>query len=262
MSDEVILVDGSPHAVRQPTFETLKVVSTEDRMVVELHRPEHRNAINAAMVAELHIVCASLEQRPRLAIITGAGKDFAAGADIGELRARGRDEALAGINRGVFDRIAALPMPTVAAVEGNALGGGAELAYACDIRIAGATARFGNPEPGLGILAAAGASYRLTDLIGKSVAKQVILGGRLLDASAALRHGLVCEVVDASAALRAAGQLADRISLSSALALRLSKAVIDAQSPHPLLDDLAQAVLFETPEKADRMTRFLARRLS
>jgi 3-hydroxybutyryl-CoA dehydrogenase len=106
-----------------------------------------------------------------LLIITGAGTDFAAGADIGELRARTRDDALAGINRTVFDRIAALPMPTIAAVEGNALGGGAELAYAGDISIASSTARFGNPEAGLGILAAAGASYRLADLVGKSVAK-------------------------------------------------------------------------------------------
>jgi enoyl-CoA hydratase len=192
-----------------------------------------------------------------LLIITGAGTDFAAGADIGELRARGRDDALAGINRTVFDRIAALPMPTIAAVEGNALGGGAELAYACDIRIASSTARFGNPEAGLGILAAAGASYRLAGLVGKSVAKQVILAGRLLNADDALRHGLVCDVVEPGSALRAACALAERIARSAPLALRLSKAVLDAESPHPLLDDIAQAVLFESPDKHDRMSRFL-----
>jgi enoyl-CoA hydratase len=222
-------------------YDTLRVTSDEDRVVVELHRPAQRNAINAAMVAELHAVCAELERRPRLLIITGAGTDFAAGADIGELRARGRDDALAGINRTVFDRIAALPMPTIAAVEGNALGGGAELAYACDIRIASSTARFGNPEAGLGILAAAGASYRLADLVGKSVAKQVILAGRLLNADVALRHGLVWEVVEPGSALRAACTLAERVGRSAPLALRLSKAVLDAQCPHPLLDDIAQA---------------------
>jgi enoyl-CoA hydratase len=243
-------------------YDTLRVTPVDDRVVVELHRPAQRNAINAAMVAELHTVCAALEDRPRVLIISGAGSDFAAGADIAELRKRGRDEALVGINRSVFDRIAALPMPTIAAVEGNALGGGAELAYACDLRIAGAGARFGNPEPGLGILAAAGASYRLTDLVGKSIAKQVILGGRLLDAGTALRCGLVSEIVETGAALHTACALADRITRLSPLALRLSKAVLDAPSPHPLLDDIAQAVLFESPDKAERMDRFLEKRTS
>jgi enoyl-CoA hydratase len=243
-------------------FSVLRVQQLDDRVVVELNRPPARNAINAAMVAELHEVCARLERTPKILILTGAGTDFAAGADIAELRERGRDEALAGINRAVFDRIAGLPMPTIAAVEGNALGGGAELTYACDIRIAGSGARFGNPEAGLGILAAAGASYRLAELIGKSVAKQVVLGGRILDADAALQHGLVAEVVEYGTALSAACALADRIGRSSALALRLSKAVLDAASAHPLLDDLAQAVLFESADKKDRMTRFLEKRSS
>lgn len=241
-------------------FATLDVAIDPDRVVVALHRPQQRNAINAEMVAELHQVCAVVEDEPRILIICGAGTDFAAGADIAELRYRGRSEALAGINRSVFDRIAALPMPTIAAIEGNALGGGAELAYACDLRVAGAGARVGNPEPGLGILAAAGASYRLTDLVGKSIAKQVILGGRILDAKAALDCGLVAEVVETGTALRAAHTLADRITRLSPLALRLSKAVLDAPTPHPLLDDLAQAVLFESPDKAERMARFLEKR--
>lgn len=241
---------------------TLRVREHDKRVLVELHRPAQRNAINAAMVADLHAVCAVLESRPRVLVVTGSGEDFAAGADIGELRARGRDEALAGINRTVFDRIAALPMPTIAAVEGNALGGGAELAYACDLRVAAVGARFGNPEPGLGILAAAGASYRLADLVGKSIAKQVILGGRVLDAEAALQYGLVGEVVETGAALRSACALADRIVRLSPLALRMSKAVVDATAPHPLLDDIAQAVLFESPDKAERMTRFIEKRTS
>ncbi|BBX27672.1 enoyl-CoA hydratase/isomerase family protein [Mycolicibacterium alvei] len=241
-------------------YQTLRVTTGDDRVVVELHRPAQRNAINAAMVADLHAVCALIEVEPRILVLTGAGTDFAAGADIAELRGRGRDEALAGINRTVFDRIAALPLPTIAAVEGNALGGGAELAYACDLRVAGACARFGNPEPGLGIMAAAGASYRLTDLVGKSVAKQVILGGRILDSAAALRCGLVADVVADGEALSTASALADRITRQAPLALRLSKAVLDAESAHPLIDDIAQAVLFESTDKSDRMTRFLERK--
>jgi enoyl-CoA hydratase len=241
---------------------TLRITPQDDRVIAELHRPDQRNAINVAMVAELHELCTTLENEPKILIIAGAGPDFAAGADIAELRQRGRDEALAGINRSLFDRIAALPMPTIAAVEGNALGGGAELAYACDVRIAGAGARFGNPEPGLGILAAAGASYRLTDLVGKSIAKQIILGGRLLDADTALRCGLIIEIVETGGALHAAHTLADRMTRLSPLALRLAKAVLDASSAHPLLDDIAQAVLFEAPDKAERMNRFLEKRSS
>src|SRR5258708_39755228 len=106
------------------------------------------------MVRELHEVCAALEERPRLLLITGDGGTFAAGADIAELRERGRDEALRGINSRLFDRIARLPLPAVAAVDGPALGGGAELAYACDLRLATPAASFRHPEPCLSILAA------------------------------------------------------------------------------------------------------------
>jgi enoyl-CoA hydratase len=240
--------------------ETLEVEEREDRVVVTLNRPQARNAINAAMIGELHDACALLEQKPRMLLLTGAGGVFAAGADLAELRERGRDEALQGINSRLFDRIARLPLPTVAAVGGYALGGGAELAYACDLRLASTTAVFGNPEPGLGILAAAGACWRLADLAGKSVAKQVLLGGRRLDAEEALRFGLVWEVTEPGGLLPRAHALLDRMGRSSATALRLTKLVLDAPGAHPLADDLAQALLFETGDKRDRMTAFLDRR--
>jgi enoyl-CoA hydratase len=236
---------------------TLVVEELDDRVVVTLHRPEARNAINAAMIAELHDVCATLEQSPRLLLITGDGGTFAAGADIGELRERGRDQALQGINSRLFDRIARLPLPTVAAVDGYALGGGAELAYACDVRLASPTAVFGNPEPGLGILAAAGACWRLRELVGASVAKQVLLAGRRLDADDALRFGLIAEVVPAGELLKRAHSLLDRMARSGTLALRLTKLVADGGG-HPLTDDLAQAILFESEDKRVRMDAFLA----
>ncbi|MEV4352136.1 enoyl-CoA hydratase/isomerase family protein [Actinoplanes sp. NPDC049596] len=236
---------------------TLVVEELDDRVVVTLRRPEARNAINAAMVTELHEVCASLEERPRLLLLTGDGGTFAAGADIGELRERGREQALQGINSRLFDRIARLPLPTVAAVDGYALGGGAELAYACDLRLASPSAVFGNPEPGLGILAAAGACWRLRELVGASVAKQVLLAGRRLDADDALRFGLVAEVVPAGELLKRAHTLLDRMARSGQLALRLTKLVADGGG-HPLTDDLAQAILFESAEKRERMDAFLA----
>jgi enoyl-CoA hydratase/carnithine racemase len=210
------------------------------------------------MVRELHEVCTSLEERPRLLLLTGDGGTFAAGADIGELRERSRDQALQGINSRLFDRIARLPLPTVAAVDGYALGGGAELAYACDLRLASPAAVFGNPEPGLGILAAAGACWRLRDLVGGSVAKQVLLGARRLDADDAYRFGLVAEIVPAGDLLKRAHSLLDRMAKSGSLALRLTKLVADAPGGHPLTDDLAQAILFESAEKRSRMDTFLA----
>jgi enoyl-CoA hydratase len=237
---------------------TLVVEEAGDRVVVTLRRPEARNAINAAMVRELHEVCAALEERPRLLLITGDGGTFAAGADIGELRERGRDQALQGINSRLFERIARLPLPTVAAVDGYALGGGAELTYACDIRLASPAAVFGNPEPGLGILAAAGATWRLRELVGASVAKQVLLAGRRLDAEEAHRVGLVAEVVPADELLKRAHSLLDRMARSGPLALRLTKLVADAAGGHPLTDDLAQAILFESDDKRTRMDTFLS----
>lgn len=240
---------------------TLRVEERDDRLVVTLDRPEVRNAIDAAMVGELHAVCAALEARPQVLLLHGAGGVFAAGADIRQLRERRRDDALAGINSGVFERVARLPMPTVAAVDGHALGGGAELAYACDFRIATPRARFGNPEPQLGILAAAGASWRLRALVGEPLAKDVLLAGRVLDGEQASRAGLATELVEPEELLPAAHALIDRILRSDPLALRLTKLALHAPpGSHPSFDDVAQAVLFESEEKQRRMTAFLETR--
>jgi enoyl-CoA hydratase/carnithine racemase len=117
---------------------------------------------------------------------------------------------------------------------------------------------FGNPEPGLGILAAAGACWRLRDLVGASVAKQVLLAGRRLDADDAYRTGLVAEVIPAGELLKRAHALLDRMSRWGPLALRLTKLVADAPAGHPIADDLAQAILFESDDKRTRMDAFLA----
>ncbi|MGW3290430.1 enoyl-CoA hydratase/isomerase family protein [Streptomyces sp. NPDC001002] len=242
------------------SYETLLVEERADRVVVTLHRPEARNAISGRMITELHQVCEQLERDPKLLLLTGHGGVFAGGADIAELLERGRDEALQGINSRLFERVRRLPMPTLAAVDGWALGGGAELAYACDLRIAGPDAVFGNPEPGLGIIAAAGACWRLPELVGESVAKQILLAGRQLDAREAQLTGLVMDVVRAEKLLEEAHALLDRMARQSAAALRLTKLVVDSPGAHPVADDLAQAVLFEGQDKKDRMTRFLERR--
>jgi enoyl-CoA hydratase len=232
----------------------------DDHAVVRLNRPGVRNAINARMVASLHHVCAELEAEPLPVIITGGTQVFAAGADIAQLRERRNTDALAGINSSIFDRIARLPMPSVAAMAGHALGGGAELAYACDFRIGTPSTTIGNPEGQLGILAAAGASWRLKELVGEVLAKEILLLGRVLTAAEAAEVQLLNEVVEADQLMAAAGAMVGRIQRSSPLAVRLTKLALHVpREAHPAFDNVAQAVLFESPEKFERMTAFLNR---
>jgi len=239
----------------------LLVERHSDRTIIRLNRPEVRNAIDQTMVDALHAVCAELEAEPKVAILTGTSGVFAAGADISQLRNRRRDDALAGINSKIFSRIQELPMPVIALVEGFALGGGAELAFAADFRIGTPSTKIGNPETGLGILAAAGAAWRLRELVGEPRAKEILLAGRTLQADEAKAIGLLNDVVDPED-LELAGQaLADRIASFAPLAVRLSKSAFHApREAHPLIDNVAQAVLFETEEKFARMDAFLSKR--
>lgn len=250
-------------------FAALVVEEGADRLHARLHRPAVRNAIDAGMVEELHAVCAHLEAHPKVLILSGTPADpatgakgvFASGADIAQLRERRRDDALAGINSGVFDRIAKLPMPVIAALEGYALGGGAELAYAADFRIGTESLRVGNPETGLGIMAAAGATWRLRELVGEPLAKEILLAGRVLKGAECLAAGLITELVEPADLVPAAHALADRIGAQDPLAVRISKAVFHTpREVHPLIDTLAQGMLFESQAKFDRMQAFLDRK--
>jgi enoyl-CoA hydratase len=242
---------------------SLRIEERADRLVVTLDRPDKRNAIDEAMVAALHEVCGRLEHDPRLLLLTG-GSDgiFAAGADIAQLRGRGRLDALAAINSALFARLRALPLPTVAAVDGPALGGGAELSYACDLRVCTSRAFFGQPEVRLGILAGAGATHRLPALVGEARAKELLFTGRRVAAPEALAIGLVNRVVDEpNDLLGVAHSLLDEIAKASPLALRLTKMAVDAPAgAHPQLDLVSQAVLFEDEDKRRRMTAFLDRK--
>ncbi|MCB5293728.1 Short-chain-enoyl-CoA hydratase [Arthrobacter sp. SO3] len=201
---------------------------------------------------------------PRLLLISGTqvqGKGvFASGADIAELRERRRDDALAGINSAIFSRIAQLPLPVIAALDGFALGGGAELAYAADFRLATPELKIGQPEATLGILAAAGATWRLKELVGEPMAKEMLLAGRVLNAQEALAARLVTEIHDSGALLAAAHALADRIADQDALAVRITKSVFHApRETHPLIDSLAQGIPLESEAKFGLMKAFLDR---
>ncbi len=241
--------------------EALSVARAGDRVVAVLSRPEKRNAIDAAMVDELHGLCDDLEQDPRVLVLTGSDGVFASGADIAQLRERRASDARKGINTHLFRRLRSLPMPVIAAVDGYALGGGAELAYAADIRIGTPAARIGNPETGLGIIAAAGATWRLPEIVGQGRAAELLLTGRILDAREALAWGLLSAVHPPAELLPAAHALVDRIVANDRLATMHTKtALLAGAADHPGVELGLQAELFESPEKVRRMTAFLERK--
>ena len=257
--------DYSAQTLDAGDFTTLRITETGDRLHAQLDRPAVRNAIDAAMITELHAVCAHLEHYPKLLILSGSesgGKGiFASGADIGQLRQRRREDALRGVNSTAFERIAKLPMPVIAALDGYALGGGAELAWAADFRLGTPEVKIGQPETGLGIIPAAGALWRLRELAGEGITKEILLAGRILDAQEALEHGLLNAIHPAAELLEAAHALADRIAAQDPLAVRISKQIFAMpREAHPQVDNLAQAILFESEAKFERMQAFLDRR--
>lgn len=245
------------------TLESVKIDETTIA-ILTLNRPERRNAIDHQMIRELGAALDELEaeHEAKAVIITGAGdKAFAAGADIKELKERNHQAALQRINSALFRRIEEHRLPFIAAIKGYALGGGCELAMACDIRIAADNAKFGQPEVGLGILPGAGAIQRLPRLVGMGRAKDLIYTGRIIDAAEAERIGLVQYVVPTESLMEKARELASQIAMQGALAVQLSKQALNAAWGPPrafdTLDALAQAVCFESEDKHQRMQSFL-----
>lgn len=227
---------------------------------IGLDRPAKRNAIDQAMADDLTAALDDARRQPRVLIIHSTTPGiFAAGADIAELRDRDADAALLAINAGLFDRVEAHRWPVIALIDGPALGGGCELALACDFRIATPRATFGQPELSLGIIAGAGANWRLAQLTGLPVARRMLYAGARLDAAQALAAGLADEVSDEPEA--AARQLAATIAKRSWRALELTKLALRSQRPATTTFDLAaQALLFGTQDSHDRMTAFLERK--
>ncbi len=247
-------------------FRTIRVsIDADGIATLTLARPEVRNAINLDIVQEVAAALDALAADPavRVLVLNGEGAVFAGGADIGQLRERRTLDAMRAINAGMFQRVEDFPHPVIAAIEGFALGGGCELAMACDIRIAGETARLGFPEVGLGIFPAAGGTWRLPRLVGLGKAKELVFTGRLLNAHEALAIGLVEHVVPAGDADAHARELARQIAKNGTLAVRIAKAALNAiargNDPEPI-EKLGQAILFESADKFERMTAFLERK--
>ncbi len=245
-------------------------VLTERRgavLLVTLNAPERRNAIDQEMVDGLHRMLDEVANDATLAavVIRGAGdKAFAAGADIAQLRQRNASDAQKAINSGVFLRIEECPVPVIASIVGFALGGGCELAIACDLRVLGQSAKMGQPEVKLGIIPAAGGTYRLPRLIGLGRARELVYTGRIVDADECLRIGLANHVVPDAEALPRALALAEEIAQNGPLAVRAAKKAMNAlarpeQQNAVALESSLQAVLFDSDDKKARMDAFLAK---
>jgi enoyl-CoA hydratase len=235
--------------------------------LLTVDRPQARNALDGDTVEELHRALeAAREAGTTVLIVTGAGeKAFVSGADIRAIRARKRDDALASINSRLMAAVEAHPAVTIAAVNGYALGGGCELALACDLRLAAEGAVFGLPEPSLGIIPGAGGTQRLPRIVGLGRAKEMILTGARWNAAQALSFGLVSEVVPAAELLPAARRMADRVLALGPLAVRLAKLALNASSEMPLsagllYESTAQAITFGSKDKSEGTAAFLEKR--
>lgn len=237
-------------------------VHTERRgnvFLIGLNRPDKHNALDQAMVEEFERALIEARREPCVLVVHSTTPGvFAAGADIGELVNRDADAALRGINAGLFDRIEAHRWPSIAVIDGPAYGGGCELALACDLRIASPNARFAQPELGLGILAGAGANWRLPQTVGLPTARRMLYVGEVLNEKQALIAGLVDAVHPADDLLDQAIAVADRVASRSWRALELTKLALRQHRPATTAFDIAaQAVLFDSEDKRQRMTSFL-----
>jgi enoyl-CoA hydratase len=205
--------------------------------VVLLNRPDALNALSDELMDELISTLQELDRDEgvRAIVLGGSERAFAAGADIAELAKSSAIELYYQRRVERWDAIAGLWTPLVAAVSGYCLGGGCELAMACDLIVASETAQFGQPETGVGVIPGAGGTQRLTRAVGKAVAMDVILSGRFLSADEALRAGLVARVVAREAWLDEAKRVAHAIAEKAPVATRLAKEAVD-RSFHTTLD--------------------------
>ena len=241
---------------------------TESIATLTIDRPEVKNALDLETVNSVRESLAKLEADSSVGvlIITGSGETaFVSGADINDIRARGRDDGLAAINSSLFAEIERFPRPTIAAINGYALGGGCELALACDIRIASDTAKFGQPELGLGIIPGAGATQRLPRIIGMGRAKYLILTGEIIDARQALEFGLVSAVTPPGQLQIRARELAKKTLRQGPMAAKLAKIALNASARVDmdsglLIETLAQALCYSSEDKLEGTTAFLEKR--
>lgn len=248
--------------------DALVLIETHGRVgIIRINRPKQLNALNGAVMRQLVDAALAFDADAAVGaiVITGDERAFAAGADIKEMAAASVVEMLQANRIELWDALRGIKKPLVAAVSGWALGGGCELAMACDMIVASETARFGQPEINIGIIPGAGGTQRLTRAVGKALAMEVILNGRFLDAAEAERFGLANRVVPVEQYMRTAIELAQQIAERAPLAVRLAKEAVNQAQESVLAEGIADErrlfyMLFSTEDQKEGMQAFLDKR--
>ena len=245
------------------------LLSVQDRIAtLTVNRPDKLNALNSALIGELGMAIDELQSRDDVAgiVLTGAGRAFVAGADISELTSLNAVDGKRLARRGqeIFRRFEISPKPTIAAVNGFALGGGCELAMSCQLRIASDSAKFGQPEVKLGLIPGYGGTQRLPRLIGRGRALQLLLTGEMIDAQEAYRVGLVNRVVAADQLIPTATAMIQQMLTNAPLALAACIDIVDRGLEMPLDDALSLeatqfGVLISTSDTVEGTRAFLAK---
>jgi len=237
--------------------------------ILTMNRPEVLNALSDAMFKDLIKALDEVERNDDIYvfIITGAGRAFVAGADISEMTKMNvaQGKALANLGNSVFLRIENMEKPSIAAVNGFALGGGCEMALSCDIRIASEKAKFGQPEVGLGIIPGFGGTQRMARIVGTGHALEMILSGKIIDANYAKEIGMINRVVSADELMPAAMELAETIANQAQLAVRSSKQAVRRgiqcdMDTAATYEALSFAICFDTEDQKDAMQAFVEKR--
>lgn len=250
------------------SYETVALTVEDHVATVTLNRPDVRNAINAQVQHDIAAVLDVLRNDDDVSavVFTGAGyRAFAAGADIGQLQSYDLHTGLGASMQRLYDVVEQFEKPTIAAVNGYALGGGCELAMACDIRVASQNARFGLPETNLSVLPGAGGTQRLARLVGVGRAIDMILTARVISADEALAFGLATYLASPDELLATAHSVAASIIAKGPIAVRLAKTVVRAgmdadQHTGQVVERLAQSLLYTTADKQEGASAFLAKR--
>lgn len=250
-------------------YQTVRYEKQDNIGIATINRPEALNALNSQVISDLEALIGEVEKDTELRafILTGEGRSFVAGADIGEQKpmdvAQGRKWGQRG--SALFRRIEKLEIPTIAAVNGFALGGGCELAMSCDIRICSDNAMFGQPEVGLGITPGFSGTQRLPRRVGAAKAKELIFSGKVISAEEAKAIGLANEVYPLEQLMDAAIAMAKSFTVNAPIAVKYSKACIDRGMQMDIDDGIALenelfAMCFATEDQKEGMSAFLEKR--